>query len=165
MREGDLGMMEEPTQDIVNIRVVSGDLKGQDKKMDESPTKIDKNMNLSTEIERFQLEHSAFCRTKIINMDASSLLPTKRSPDLAMNREYPFAGGTHPPTSPRTSRNLYEIWKRYILLYFTQIYYITSSYHQYYHNTLYNRHTPDQPVQLRYFDDKHRRSQYPSKPR
>ena len=165
MREGDLGMMEEPTQDIVNIRVVSGDLKSQDKKMDESPTKIDKNMNLSTEIERFQLEQSAFCRTKIINMDASSLLPTKRSPDLAMNREYPFAGGTHPPTSPRTSRNLYEIWKRYILLYFTQIYYITSSYHQYYHTTLYNRHTPDQPVQLRYFDDKHRRSQYPSKPR
>ena len=165
MREGDLGMMEEPTQDIVNIRVVSGDLKGQDKKMDESPTKIDKSMNLSTEIERFQLEHSAFCRTKIINMDASSLLPTKRSPDLTMNREYPFAGGTHPPTSPRTSRNLYEIWKRYILLYFTQIYYITSSYHQYYHNTLYNRHTPDQPVQLRYFDDRHRRSQYASKPR
>ena len=117
MREGDLGMMEEPTQDIVNIRVVSGDLKGQDKKMDESPTKIDKSMNLSTEIERFQLEHSAFCRTKIINMDASSLLPTKRSPDLAMNREYPFAGGTHPPTSPRTSRNLYEIWKRYIYYY------------------------------------------------
>ena len=164
MREGDLGMMEEPTQDIVNIRVVSGDLKSQDKKMDESP-KIDKGMNLSTEIERFQLEHSAFCRTKIINMDASSLLPTKRSPDLTMNREFPFAGGTHPPTSPRTSRNLYEIWKRYILLYFTQIYYITSSYHQYYHTTLYNRHTPDQPVQLRYFDDKHRRSQYPSKPR
>ena len=164
MREGDLGMMEEPTQDIVNIRVVSGDLKSQDKKMDESP-KIHKGMNLSTEIERFQLEHSAFCRTKIINMDASSLFPTKKSPDLAMNREFPFAGGTHPPTSPRTSRNLYEIWKRYILLYFTQIYYITSSYHQYHHNTLYNRHTPDQPVQLRYFDDKHRRSQYPSKPR
>ena len=157
-------MMEEPTQDIVNIRVVSGDLKSQDKKMDESP-KIDKNMNLSTEIERFQLEHSAFCRTKIINMDASSLLPTKRSPDLTMSREFPFAGGTHPPTSPRTSRNLYEIWKRYISLYFTQIYFITSSYHQYYHTTLYNRHTPDQPVQLRYFDDRHRRSQYASKPR
>ena len=121
MREGDLGMMEEPTQDIVNIRVVSGDLKTQDKKMDESP-KIDKSMNLSTEIERFQLEHSAFCRTKIINMDASSLLPTKKSPDLAMNRELPFAGGTYPPTSPRTSRNLYELWKRYILLYFTEIY-------------------------------------------
>ena len=116
MKEGDLGMMEEPTQDIVNIRVVSGDLKSQDKKMDESPTKIDKNMNLSTEIERFQLEQSAFCRTKIINMDASSLFPTKKSPDPAMNREFPFAGGTHPPTSPRTSRNLYEIWKRYILL-------------------------------------------------
>ena len=115
MREGDLGMMEEPTQDIVNVRVVSGDLKSQDKKMDESPTKIDKSMNLSTEIERFQLEQSAFCRTKIINMDASSLLPTKRSPDLTMNREFPFAGGTHPPTSPRTSRNLYEIEKRYIL--------------------------------------------------
>ena len=164
MREGDLGMMEEPTQDIVNIRVVSGDLKSQDKKMDESPTKIDKGMNLSTEIERFQLEHSAFCRTKIINMDASSLFPTKKSPDLAMNREFPFAGGTHPPTSPRTSRNLYEIWKRYILLYFTQIYY-TASYHHYYHTILYTRHTPDQPVQLRYFDDKYRRSQYPSKPR
>ena len=164
MREGDLGMMEEPTQDIVNIRVVSGDLKSQDKKMDESP-KIDKGMNLSTEIERFQLEHSAFCRTKIINMDASSLLPTKRSPDLTMNREFPFAGGTHPPTSPRTSRNLYEIWKRYILLYFTEIYYTTVGYHHYYHTILYIRHTPDQPVQLRYFDDKHRRSQYPSKPR
>ena len=163
MREGDLGMMEEPTQDIVNIRVVSGDLKSQDKKMDESP-KIHKGMNLSTEIERFQLEHSAFCRTKIINMDASSLLPTKRSPDLTMNREFPFAGGTHPPTSPRTSRNLYEIWKRYILLYFTQTYY-TASYHHNYHTILYNRHTPDQPVQLRYFDDKNRRSQYPSKPR
>ena len=97
---------DEDGQDMVNIRVTSGASKtSQDK--EKEINKLEKNGNLSTEIERFQMERTFFCTTKIINMDASKLLPVKKVSEISKNAEFEFAAGSHPPPSPRSMRNLY----------------------------------------------------------
>ena len=95
---------EEMAQDIVNIKVT--DSRSEEKKKD--VTKTEKNGNISTDIEKFQLERTSFCSTKIINMDASRLLPTKKGPDVHRSSEYDFSFGSNPPPSPRSRKDLYE---------------------------------------------------------
>ena len=95
---------EEMAQDIVNIKVT--DSRSEEKKKD--VTKMEKNGNISTDIEKFQLERTSFCSTKIINMDASRLLAAKKGPDINRRAEYDFSFGSNPPPSPRSRKDLYE---------------------------------------------------------
>jgi hypothetical protein len=102
---------EEGSQDLVNVKVTPGDAKTEQKKKD--IMKIEKNGNISTDIEQFRLERSSFCSTKIINMDACSLLANKKTPDSTKTTSYDCTFGANPPPSPRSSRDLYDY---YILL-------------------------------------------------
>ena len=102
---------EEGSQDLLNVKVTPGDAKIEAKKKD--IMKIEKNGNISTDIEQFRLERSSFCSTKIINMDASTLLANKKSPDITKTTQYDCTFGANPPPSPRSSRHLYGY---YILL-------------------------------------------------
>ena len=97
---------EEMAQDIVNIKVTSGDSRAEDKKKD--MMKTEKNGNISTDIASFQLERTSICSTKIINMDGSRLFPIKTSPDISRSHEYDFSIGANPPPSPRSRKDLYE---------------------------------------------------------
>ena len=97
---------EEMAQDIVNIKVTSGDSKAEVKKTE--MMKAEKNGNISTDIAAFQLERASFCSTRIINMDASRLFPVKTSPDVSRRNEYDVPIGVYPPPSPRARKDLYE---------------------------------------------------------
>ena len=97
---------EEMAQDIVNVKVTSGDSKAEVKKTE--MMKAEKNGNISTDIAAFQLERASFCSTRIINMDASRLFPVKTSPDISRRNEYDFQIGANPPPSPRSRKDLYE---------------------------------------------------------
>ena len=90
--------------DIVNVKVTSGDTKVQEKQ--KGNNKMDKDGNISTDIERFQLERTAFCSTNIINMDAYSLLPDRKDSDVSKNVDYDIITGLHPPPSPRSVKDL-----------------------------------------------------------
>ena len=90
--------------DFVNVKVTPGDSKAQDRQ--KGGNKMEKNGTISTEIERFQLERTAFCNTNIINMDAGILLPDKKYFEAAKTVESDFLSGVHPPPSPRSKRDL-----------------------------------------------------------
>ena len=96
---------EEMAQDIVNIKVTSGDSKAEVKKPE--MMKAEKNGNISTDIEQFRMERTSFCSTKIINMDASTLLAKKKKQYVPKRTEHDFTFGANPPPSPRSSRDLY----------------------------------------------------------
>ena len=97
---------EDGSQDMVNVTVTSGDNITEGRMKD--VIKMEKNGNISTDIEQFRLERSTFCSTKIINMDAGSLLANKKSPDIAKSTKYDCTFGANPPPSPRSLRDLYE---------------------------------------------------------
>ena len=97
---------EESSQDLLNVKVTQGDAKIDGKNKD--TIKIEKNGNISTDIEQFRLERSSFCSTKIINMDACTLLANTKSPDITKSTQYDCTFGANPPPSPRSSRDLYE---------------------------------------------------------
>ena len=103
--EGNMWQYEDLAQDTVSVKVTTGESKSQEKKKD--AVKMEKNGNISTEIERFQLERTSYCSTKIINMDAGSLFPIKKSPSLSKSSEPEFTFGLQPPPSPRSARDLY----------------------------------------------------------
>ena len=94
--------------DIVNIRVTSGEAKVDGKIKSNVRYKIGKDENLPMDAEIFQPGRANVtkCSTNVINFDAFSLLPDSKEEVAGGGMEYDVTMGPPPPPSPRSLRYL-----------------------------------------------------------